>query len=104
MPVAEPGSSRRKRAGCRTRAPVCACTDGGRASSRTPLRPPDIGLSRAPPLSLVVLPFTNLGGDPAQEYLVDGITEDLTTDLSGVPGTLVIARNSAFTYKGRRST
>jgi adenylate cyclase len=63
--------------------------------------PPVIGLAHAPPLSLVVLPFSNLGGDQAQDYLVDGITEDLTTDLSQVQGTLVIARNSAFTYKGR---
>ncbi|SEE53545.1 Adenylate cyclase, class 3 [Rhizobiales bacterium GAS191] len=63
--------------------------------------PPVIGLAHAPPLSLVVLPFSNLSGDQAQDYLVDGITEDLTTDLSQVQGTLVIARNSAFTYKGR---
>ena len=64
------------------------------------LVPPVIGLAHAPPLSLVVLPFSNLSGDQAQDYLVDGITEDLTTDLSQVQGTLVIARNSAFTYKG----
>ncbi|SEF15078.1 TolB amino-terminal domain-containing protein [Rhizobiales bacterium GAS191] len=63
--------------------------------------PPAIGLAHAPPLSLVVLPFSNLSGDQAQDYLVDGITEDLTTDLSQVQGTLVIARDSAFTYKGR---
>ena len=55
----------------------------------------------APRLSLVVLPFANLSGDPAQEYFADGITEDLTTDLSRLPGSLVIARNSAFTYKGK---
>ena len=62
--------------------------------------PPAIGLANAPPLSLVVLPFSNLSGDQAQEYLVDGITEDLTTDLSQVQGMLVIARDSAFAYKG----
>ena len=51
--------------------------------------------------SIVVLPFDNLSGDPEQEYFADGITEDLTTDLSKIFGLFVIARNSAFTYKGR---
>ncbi len=58
-----------------------------------------------PPLpdkpSIVVLAFTNMSGDPEQEYFSDGITEDLITDLSRSPGLFVIARNSAFTYKGR---
>jgi TolB-like protein/class 3 adenylate cyclase len=54
-----------------------------------------------PRLSIVVLPFTNLSGDPAQEYFADGITEDLTTDLSRLAGSLVISRNTAFTFKGR---
>ena len=54
-----------------------------------------------PRLSIVVLPFANIGGDPQQEYFVDGITESLTTDLSRMSGTLVIARNTAFTYKGK---
>jgi TolB-like protein/class 3 adenylate cyclase/tetratricopeptide (TPR) repeat protein len=62
---------------------------------------PDVGLSNAPPLSLVVLPFDNLGGSGVEDYIVDGITEDLTTDLSRVPDFLVIARNSALTYKGK---
>jgi TolB-like protein len=48
-----------------------------------------------------VLPFTNMGSDPEQEYFADGLAEDLITDLSKVPGLLVIARNSSFTYKGR---
>ena len=57
---------------------------------------------REPPrLSLVVLPFANFGGDPEQEYFVDGVTESLTTDLSRIRGALVIARNTAFTYKGK---
>jgi TolB-like protein/class 3 adenylate cyclase len=57
---------------------------------------------REPPrLSLVVLPFANLGGDAEHEHFVDGITENLTTDLSRIRGALVIARNTAFTYKGR---
>jgi TolB-like protein len=55
----------------------------------------------APRLSIVVLPFINLGGDPAQEYFVDGVTESLTTDLSRVSGAFVIARNTAFTFKGK---
>jgi TolB-like protein len=50
---------------------------------------------------LVVLPFTNMTGDPEQEYFADGITEDLTTALSHLRWFSVIARNSAFTYKGR---
>ena len=49
----------------------------------------------------MVLPFANLGGDPEQEYFVDGVTESLTTDLSRISGSFVIARNTAFTYKGK---
>jgi TolB-like protein len=55
----------------------------------------------APRLSIVVLPFANLGGDPEQEYFVDGVTESLTTDLSRISGSFVIGRNTAFTYKGK---
>jgi adenylate cyclase len=60
-----------------------------------------ISPSTAPRLSIVVLPFVNLSNDPEQEYFADGITEDLTTDLSRVSGSFVIARNTAFTYKGK---
>jgi adenylate cyclase len=56
------------------------------------LRPPDKP-------SLAVLPFTNMSGDPEQEYFADGITEDIITDVSKTPGLFVIARNSSFTYK-----
>jgi adenylate cyclase len=53
-------------------------------------------------LSIVVLPFANLSGDPQQDYFVDGITESLTTDLSrALPGSFVVARGTAFTYKSR---
>ena len=54
-----------------------------------------------PRLSLVVLPFANIGGDPEQDYFVDGVTESLTTDLSRISGAFVIGRNTAFTYKGK---
>ena len=54
-----------------------------------------------PRLSIVVLPFVNLGGDPEQDYFVDGVTESLTTDLSRISGSFVIARNTAFTFKGK---
>jgi adenylate cyclase len=55
----------------------------------------------SPLLSIVVLPFVNLSSDPEQEYFADGITDDLTTDLSRIAGSFVIARNTAFTYKGK---
>ena len=51
--------------------------------------------------SIAVLPFANLSDDPNQEYFADGMTEDLITDLSKISGLFVIARNSAFTYKGK---
>jgi adenylate cyclase len=63
---------------------------------------PAISQPAAPRLSIVVLPLANLGNDPEQEYFADGITEDLTTDLSRIAGMLVISRNTAFTYKGKR--
>src|SRR5215831_15881086 len=59
----------------------------------------------APPLpsvpSIAVLPFTNLSGDPQQDYFSDGITDDLITDLSRIPNLFVIARSSSFIYKGK---
>src|SRR6266851_2613149 len=55
----------------------------------------------APRLSIVVLPFANLGNDPDQQYFADGITEDLTTDLSRIAGMRVISRNTAFTYRNK---
>ena len=63
--------------------------------------PPLSPVSAPPRLSIVVLPFANIGGDPEQEYFVDGVTESLTTDLSRISGSFVIARNTAFTYKGK---
>ena len=52
-------------------------------------------------LSIVVLPFTNLSSDPSQEYFADGITDNLTTDLSRIRNSFVIARNTAFSFKGK---
>ena len=72
-------------------------------------RPPaavDLGAAAAPagsppPLSIAVLPFANLGGDPEQSYLADGIAEDLTTDLAHLSGAFVISRESAFAFRGK---
>ncbi len=52
-------------------------------------------------LSIVVLPFTNLSGDPSQDYFADGVTDNLTTELSRIRDSFVIARNTAFTFKGK---
>jgi TolB-like protein/class 3 adenylate cyclase/Tfp pilus assembly protein PilF len=69
------------------------------AKSAPPLSPEK---SAAPPrLSMVVLPFANIGGGPEQEPFVDGATESLTTDLSRIRGAYVVARNTAFAYKGK---
>jgi adenylate cyclase len=57
--------------------------------------------AQAAHLSIVVLPFANLSGDPAQDYFADGITENLTTELSRIKDSFVIARNTAFTFKGK---
>ena len=52
-------------------------------------------------LSIVVLPFANLSGDPGQDYLVDALTDELTTSLACIHDTFVIARNTAMTFKGK---
>ena len=61
----------------------------------------DDKLATAPRLSIVVLPFENLSGDKEQDYFADGITDDLTTDLSHLQDSFVISRGTAFTYKGK---
>ncbi len=63
--------------------------------------PGEATLKAAPRLSIVVLPFTNLSHDPDQEYFADAITDDLTTDLSRIADSFVIARTTAFTFKGK---
>ena len=62
---------------------------------------PETAPRSAPKLSIVVLPFDNLSGDTSKDYLADVITDQLTTYLARIPGTFVIARNTAFTYKGK---
>ncbi|MGE0822343.1 MAG: adenylate/guanylate cyclase domain-containing protein [Candidatus Binatia bacterium] len=64
-----------------------------------PAQPPLLPLPDKP--SIAVLPFTNMSGDPEQEYFSDGMTETLITDLSKISGLFVIARNSTFAYKGK---
>jgi TolB-like protein/class 3 adenylate cyclase len=64
--------------------------------------PPNTPEKSSPPrLSMVILPFANISGDPEQEHFVDGVTESLTTDLSRIRGSFVIGRNTAFSYKGK---
>jgi len=77
--------------------PIRAYAVGLNANIDRAVAPP----SSAPHLSIVVLPFANIGGDPEQDYFVDGVTESLTTDLSRINGAFVIARNTAFTFKGK---
>jgi adenylate cyclase len=68
----------------------------------TPAIVPNVGVQASQQIpSLAVLPFSNFSGDPEQEYLVDGIVEDITTALSRIRWFFVMARNSSFTYKGK---
>src|SRR5271165_2013361 len=60
-----------------------------------------LGSPGAPRMSIVVLPFTNLNGDPDQQYFADAVTEDLTTDLSRIAHMFVISRNTAFSYRNK---
>jgi adenylate cyclase len=77
--------------------PTAASTPPELAKQATP-EPPKLPPER---LSIVVLPFVNIGGDPAQDYLADAITDELTASLSRTVGSFVIARSTAFTYKGK---
>jgi adenylate cyclase len=75
------------------------------ATSATAAKPSlagaEIDLSLPDKPSIAVLPFTNMSGDPEQEYFADGLVDDIITTLSKISGLIVIARNSSFTYKGR---
>jgi TolB-like protein/class 3 adenylate cyclase len=73
----------------------------GKPAQGRPASPPAPEKSTPPRLSMVVLPFANIGGGPEEEHFVDGVTESLTTDLSRIRGAVVIARNTAFTYKAK---
>jgi TolB-like protein len=73
----------------------------GQSAEATPASPVSRGKPCPPRLSIVVLPLANIGGDPEQEHFVDGVTESLTTDLSRIRGAYVVARNTAFTFKGK---
>src|SRR6202522_2692341 len=73
----------------------------GKPAHPKPAPAPSPEKSAAPRLSIVVLPFANIGGDPSHEHFADGVTESLTTDLSRIRGSFVIGRNTAFTYKGK---
>jgi TolB-like protein/class 3 adenylate cyclase len=75
---------------------VVGSAEGGAPPAPSALPPPV-----APRLSIVVLPFANLSNDPNQQYFADGITEDVTTDLSRIADMFVISRNTAFTYKDK---
>jgi TolB-like protein len=75
--------------------------DVGQPAHAKPARATALAKSAPPRLSIVVLPFANIGGGAEQEHFVDGVTESLTTDLSRLRGSLVIGRNTAFTYKGK---
>ncbi|WP_309661707.1 TIR domain-containing protein [Sphingomonas sp.] len=76
-----------------------AKTAGNSAAAATTAQASEPKVARGP--SVCVLPFVNMSGDPEQEYFSDGITEDIITDLSKVSALLVIARNTAFTFKGK---
>jgi adenylate cyclase len=74
----------------------------GKPSQARPTPPPPASQKTGPPrLSIVVLPFKTLSSDPGQDYFADGVTENLTTDLSRIRNSFVIARNTAFTFKGK---
>jgi TolB-like protein/class 3 adenylate cyclase len=75
--------------------------DVGQPAQAKPTPAPASDKSAPPRLSIVVLPFANIGGGAEQEHCVDGVTESLTTDLSRLRGSIVIGRNTAFTYKGK---
>ena len=73
----------------------------GQAARSKPAPPAPPQKTGPPRLSIVVLPFKNLSGDPGQEYFADGVTENLTTDLSRIRDSFVIACSTAFTFKGK---
>jgi adenylate cyclase len=75
--------------------------DEAEAPGAAPVRPARLAPRPSALPSIAVLPFTNMGGDPEQDYFADGLTEDLITELSRFQELRVIARNSVMTYKGK---
>jgi adenylate cyclase len=113
-PVPQPGTEAHRQRGLRAIAAAVLIGLGLASgaglwawSARTPTAEHTLAVQaglppKSPPsLSLVVLPFANLSSDPEQDFFADGLTEDLTTDLSHLAGSFVIARNTAFTYKNK---
>jgi TolB-like protein/tetratricopeptide (TPR) repeat protein len=91
--------------GYRFIAPVTQCAGLGSTAAEA-LEPTHRGVANhgdtgPPRLSIVVLPFANIGGDASRDYFADGVTESLTTDLSRISGAFVIGRGTAFSYKGK---
>jgi TolB-like protein len=84
------------RRGYRFAAAVSRRANGARSAA-----PTSAAISTTPRLSIVVLPFINLNADSRQDYIADVITEELTSSLARIHGSFVIARSTAFTYKGR---
>ena len=76
-------------------------SEDGEPSTRAEAAPAVTEPPIAARLSIIVLPFANLSNDPEQQYFADGITGDLTADLSRIPDMLVISRNTAFTYRNK---
>jgi adenylate cyclase len=98
--AAAPRTAEPRRLRLATWAAACAVLLVSVAGAAWYVTKPTIG-PRAPYLSIVVLPFANVSNDSDQEHFADGITDDLTTALSRIPGSFVIARTTAFTYKGK---
>ena len=89
---------RQRRGMVRCRRPKIDCDGRAQSAALPTLAEP---AKRSPHLSIVVLPFANLSGDPNQDYFADGVTENLITKLSRLRGSFVIARSTAFTFKDR---
>jgi TolB-like protein len=81
--------------------PIDSPAASGKATSKPDNADEPLASSAIPHLSIVVLPFANIGGDLEQQHFVDGVTDSLTTDLSRIADAFVIGRNTAFTFKGK---
>jgi TolB-like protein/Flp pilus assembly protein TadD len=100
-PIALPQSRKRLRRGLFIPLAGALCLLAAAVTLSNWHLPWSTGTRPVPRLSIVVLPFANLSNDPDQQYFADGITEDLTTEMSRLADTLVISRNTAFTYRNK---